>query len=149
MKRVVNGVEVELAAQGLSVRRVEDRLLVYGPEGARSALVIRKGDAVHVSYQGRQYLVEPVRASRGTGTAVQSGELRSPMPGQVVDVAVEEGEAVVKGQKLLVLEAMKTQQTFSAPFDGRIAKLLVSKNEQIGEGSVMVVVEPVEEKAVE
>ncbi len=146
MKRIVNGAEVELAEGQANVRSFGDRLLVTTPDGTHSGVAVRKGDAVYVSYRGRQFVVEPVRAARGAAVGANTGELRSPMPGQVVDVMVSEGDTVTKGQKVVVLEAMKTQQTFTAPFDGRIAKLAVSKGEQVSDGTLIAVVEPAEEK---
>lgn len=68
--------------------------------------------------------------------------MRAPMPGQIVDVLVERGANVTKGEKILVLEAMKTQQPFTAPFDGVVEKLDVTKGQQVAEGAVLAVVKP-------
>lgn len=64
------------------------------------------------------------------------------MPGQIVDVLVKEGDAVHKGQKILVLEAMKTQQPFTAPFDGTVDKINVQKGKQVGDGEVLAILKP-------
>ena len=45
------------------------------------------------------------------------------MPGKVIAVEVVDGESVMKGQKLLTLEAMKMEHTLTAPFDGVVAEL--------------------------
>lgn len=63
------------------------------------------------------------------------------MPGVIVDVLVAEGDTVTKGQKLLVLEAMKTQQPFTAPFDGKVTKLPITKGQQVIDGATLAVVE--------
>jgi biotin carboxyl carrier protein len=60
------------------------------------------------------------------------------MPGQIVDVRTQIGETVKKGQVLLVLEAMKTQQPFAAPFDGCVETLTVSVGQLVQEGAVLV-----------
>ena len=63
---------------------------------------------------------------RAAGTkVVLTGEfqLKAPMPGLVVSVLVEEGQAVKQGQVLLVLESMKMQNELKAPRDGTIAKV--------------------------
>ena len=145
MKRLVNGVEVELSASDAPVKRLADRLVVTTSEGSATAVAVRKGDVVYVSYKGRQYTVEQAKAQRNAAGKDHSGSLVSPMPGQVVEVLVSEGDEVKAGDKLIILEAMKTQQTFTAPFDGKIAKLAVSKGEQVGEGLVMAVVESAKE----
>lgn len=136
MKRFVNGDEVELDETG-EVRSLGDRLMVRTPEGTFSAVAVRDRDAVLISYKGAQYRVERKisRARGGSGTS--SGELRAPMPGQIVDVRVEEGAEVKKGDVLLVLEAMKTQQPFAAPFDGRVKRLLVAKGQQVVDGALL------------
>lgn len=145
MKRLVNGIEVDLEPTGTTVRPFGDRLAVAAPGGTKTAAAVKRGDITYVSYQGRQYSIEPVRAARKGAGKDHSGDLISPMPGAVVDVLVTEGQAVKKGEKVVVLEAMKTQQAFLAPFDGKIAKLSVSKGEQVSEGVVMAVVEPEKE----
>jgi acetyl/propionyl-CoA carboxylase alpha subunit len=141
MKRLVNGREAELAENAATVRRLNGRLVVATSEGTFTAEAVRKGDVTLVSYKGRQYSIEQIKASRTSASADHSGALVSPMPGAVVDVLVEVGQTVKKGDKVIILEAMKTQQTFLSPFNGKIAKLAVSKGEQVGEGLVMAVVE--------
>ena len=49
------------------------------------------------------------------------------------------------GQKVVVLEAMKTQQSFTAPFDGVVSEVHVVKGEQVSEGALLAVVDPIEE----
>jgi propionyl-CoA carboxylase alpha chain len=52
-----------------------------------------------------------------------SGFLLSPMPGLLVSLAVQEGDAVTAGQELAVLEAMKMENTLYAERDGVVAKI--------------------------
>jgi 3-methylcrotonyl-CoA carboxylase alpha subunit len=63
--------------------------------------------------------------------------LRAPMPGLVKIVRVAAGEAVVKGQPLLVLEAMKMEHTIAAPHDGVLAEI-ASEGAQVTDGTVLV-----------
>lgn len=138
MKRVVNGKTQELTeAPSTNIREGQDRLWVQGAEGTHSALVVRRGDEVLVSYRGRSYSVKPV-VHGGAGEAEgDSGELRAPLPGQVVEVSAEAGQAVAKGQRILVLEAMKMQQTLSAPFDGTVDRIEVKMGDQVTEGQLL------------
>jgi biotin carboxyl carrier protein len=144
MKRLVNGKEAELEPSGASIRDGGDRLLVSCEDGVYSALAIKKGDAVLVSFRGRQYTIEPVKAARKHHGKDHSGDLISPLPGAVVDVLVAVGEAVKTGDKIVVLEAMKTQQSFAAPFDGKVAEIRVKKGDQVAEGTLLAVVDPIE-----
>ena len=142
MRRFVNGDEVELQEGTAEVSRLGDRLMVRTAEGTFTAAVVTVGDAVLVSYKGRQYRVERKSSRvRGSGGAA-SGEMRAPMPGQIVDVRCTEGDEVAKGDTLLVLEAMKTQQPFVAPFDGTVIEIRVAKNDQVADAQVLAVVEP-------
>ncbi len=69
--------------------------------------------------------------SRGHGGQHAKGELTAPMPGQVRAVNVSEGDAVTKGQTLLVLEAMKMEIRIHAPQDGVVKKLLVKQGQTV------------------
>jgi biotin carboxyl carrier protein len=51
---------------------------------------------------------------------------------------------VEKGDKILVLEAMKTQQAFTAPFAGVVRRIEVEKGSQVSDGELLAVVEPAE-----
>lgn len=59
----------------------------------------------------------------------------SPLPGVVIDVCVREGEAVKRGQKIAVLEAMKMENEILAEADGTVAKIYVKKGDSILEGA--------------
>lgn len=142
MKRFVNGREVELSKSEAEITRLPDRLAVRTPEGTHTAVAVREGDKVHVSYRGRTYLIEKALRMKG-GKGGGSGEMRAPMPGLIVDVLVAAGDSVAKGDKVLVLEAMKTQQSFNAPFDGVVKELGVAKGDQVTDGQLLALVEEV------
>lgn len=142
MKLYLNGSEIEATiVEGVDVSSGVDRLSVRTPGGTFSALAVRDGDAVLISYQGHQYRLETRRPRAGAAGGVANGEYRAPMPGQIVDVLVATGDRVSKGQKLVVLEAMKTQQPFNAPFDGTVTTLNAIKGAQVKDGELLVVVE--------
>jgi len=71
-----------------------------------------------------------------------AGSLLAPMPGLVRRVLVEVGTVVTAGQPLLVLEAMKMEQTVAAPAAGVVAELRAKAGEQVNTGQVLAVVEP-------
>ncbi|RLP25337.1 acetyl/propionyl/methylcrotonyl-CoA carboxylase subunit alpha [Mesorhizobium sp. YM1C-6-2] len=68
------------------------------------------------------------------------GSMRAPMPGLVKIVRAAKGDAVTKGQPLLVLEAMKMEHTIAALHDGVVAEI-VAEGAQIAEGTVLVTFE--------
>jgi len=78
----------------------------------------------------------------GGGAATGDGAILAPMPGRIVSVLVEQGAAVAKGQRLLVLEAMKMEQALLAPFDGIVAELKAVEGAQVSEGTVLAQIGP-------
>jgi acetyl/propionyl-CoA carboxylase alpha subunit len=144
MKYLVNGVETELeSADGIEISESDGRLLVRSSEGTHSAVVVRDRGKTLVSYRGHVYTVEKLRAGGIGGAGAKSnGSLLAPMPGLVVEVLVEEGQQVSESQRLLVLEAMKTQQPMVAPFAGTVERVPVSKGQQVSEGELLVRVAP-------
>jgi acetyl/propionyl-CoA carboxylase alpha subunit len=73
-----------------------------------------------------------LRSAAGGGVA-ETGEfhLRAPMPGLVVAILVEEGQAIKKGQVLLILESMKMQNELKASRDGIIGRVRVKAGETV------------------
>ena len=65
------------------------------------------------------------------GHSAHDGDVLAPMPGKVIAVAVSQGEQVTRGQKLLVLEAMKMEHALTAPFDGVVAELSATPGAQV------------------
>ena len=83
------------------------------------------------------------RASRGRAASAQGGptEVHAIIPGVVVSVSVVPGDAVVAGQQLLVVEAMKMQNELRAPRDGVILRVGVGAGQTIEVGDLMLVLE--------
>ncbi len=72
--------------------------------------------------------------------ALTAGSLTSPMPGTVLRVLAEAGTAVVAGQVLLVLEAMKMEHEIVAPGPGTLAELGVAAGDQVQAGAILAVI---------
>jgi len=69
------------------------------------------------------------------------GGCTAPMPGKVVQVLVSEGDSITKGQSLVVLEAMKMEQTITAPADAVVESVRVAVGDQVEAGATLVVLE--------
>jgi len=74
-------------------------------------------------------------AITGAGEAV-----KAPMPGTILKVNVQNGQAVKSGTVLCVLEAMKMENEILAPKDGTITQVLVSKGASVDTGAPLVVI---------
>ena len=79
----------------------------------------------------------PVSSAAGAG----SGSVKAPMDGAIVDVLVEEGSQVSKGQLLLVLEAMKMEHPLKASIDGVVRRVGVSRGDQVKNRQLLVEIE--------
>jgi len=68
----------------------------------------------------------------------KEAEIKAPMPGRVLDIMLSVGSAVVKGDGVLVLEAMKMENVIKSPTDGVIKKIAVEKGWAVEKGEVLV-----------
>ena len=80
-------------------------------------------------------IAQPQQASAGTSA------LRSPLPGIILDIVCQTGDTVKKGQKLIVLEAMKMENVISADRDGVIKEIKVDRGDSVLEGTDLVIIE--------
>lgn len=78
------------------------------------------------------------RLGLSNAAAVQVNELKAPMPGLIVDVRVQPGQAVQKGDPLLVLEAMKMENILKAPADGTVSAIKVGLRDNVQKGQLLV-----------
>jgi biotin carboxyl carrier protein len=72
---------------------------------------------------------------------VKINEIKAPMPGLVLNVMVEEGSIVEKGDNLLVLEAMKMENNIKSPTDGVVKSIKCEKGRAVEKNEVMIVFE--------
>ena len=72
------------------------------------------------------------------GEAAAEGRLAAPIPGRVVQLLVDVGDIVERGQVLAVLEAMKTELRITAPADGTVAHLGCAVGDSVEEGTEIV-----------
>ena len=70
--------------------------------------------------------------------AVSSGSVVAPMPGTVIKILKNEGDAVKAGDVVLILEAMKMENEIYAPCAGSIAQVLVTKGQSVDTGTPLV-----------
>jgi biotin carboxyl carrier protein len=78
------------------------------------------------------------RRSGNPAANVQTGDLRAPMPGLIVEVLVQPGDVVENGQIIMVEESMKMQMQLRAPFAGRVEKIAVTPGSQVEKGTQLV-----------
>ena len=80
----------------------------------------------------------PAAAPKAPAAAPAGGTpVKAPMPGNVLDIKVSNGQAVKKGDVLVILEAMKMENEISAPPDGTVT-VVASKGATVNTGDVLV-----------
>jgi acetyl/propionyl-CoA carboxylase alpha subunit len=92
-------------------------------------------------WQGETHVVESAGSSRaksGDKAGVRPGVIVAPMPGKITRVAVKKGDAVSKGQALVVMEAMKMEYTLEADRDGKAEEVAAQTGKQVTLGEVLV-----------
>ena len=102
---------------------------------------VRDGETVHLFWRGRAYrLEEETERSRGSHRHAGGG-LEAPMPGKVIAVKVAPGDTVMKGDELLVVEAMKMENAVRAPREGRVKSVSAQVGDMVSPGVVLVELE--------
>jgi geranyl-CoA carboxylase alpha subunit len=91
-----------------------------------------------VTIAARDTTLEMSRAQRGSDAAT----LLAPMNGAIIAVDVKAGDRVARGQRLVVLEAMKMQHEIRAQRDGVVGKVLVETGQQVATRQLLVELEP-------
>ena len=89
-----------------------------------------------VRHSLRDELMERMGIEDGAGAL--SKELRAPMPGKVLDILVEEGQAVEEGEAMLVLEAMKMENVLRAGMSGVVSAIGVEKGSAVEKEAVLI-----------
>ncbi len=78
--------------------------------------------------------------SRPAPTSNKSA-VKSPLPGVIVDVKVKEGDSIKKGDIVIILEAMKMENSIYADKDGKASAIKVNKGDSVLEGADLIVIE--------
>ncbi|MGD8398708.1 MAG: biotin/lipoyl-binding protein [Anaerolineae bacterium] len=116
---------------------------------SHEVFVERCGEVCFVTLSGQRYRVQvederdrQAGSRRATVEEAGEAEVTSPMPGMVVAVLVEAGQAVRAGEGLLILEAMKMENEIRAPRTGVIETVRVTPGQRVSQDDVLVRIGP-------
>ncbi len=150
VRHLESGFEVTLDGVAHPVELVAVRAGLAGlffPDGRSFAVASQRleRNRFRLLLSQRQFEVrlrEPHERATGAAVAGRSGphQVKAPIPGRVVSIAVRAGDEVQVGQALLVLEAMKMENQICAEAMGRIQEVLVSPGVTVEGGQTLVVV---------
>jgi propionyl-CoA carboxylase alpha chain len=107
--------------------------------------ICQRGDDYYVRSSLGQQRVTRLPRFPETTAGGQHQSANSPMPGQVLRILVAEGQPVKPGDGLIVLEAMKMEQTIKATIQGVVRAVLVKPAEVVAPGQMLVEIEAVED----
>jgi 3-methylcrotonyl-CoA carboxylase alpha subunit len=141
---IVNGKRIvaRVAQRGNSLRAT-----VNGVSSASSEFV-EAGDMLIAIRNGRQTSVKLAESSSSDlDRAAGNGTISAPMHGKVLSVSVAKGDRVAKGQRLMVLEAMKMEHALDAAAEGVVAELSVAAGDQVAEGAQLILIVPEKSEA--
>ena len=124
----VNGIPFEVEMQGSSL--VEEALPTVSTEGAPAAATPAAAPAAEAAAPAAA-----AKSGPGAGAPV-----KAPLPGVVTKILVKEGQAVKKGDTVLVLEAMKMENNITAEADGTVTGICVSACDSVMEGTTLITI---------
>jgi biotin carboxyl carrier protein len=136
---MVNGQPMDLKIRQLNEQGLF--LLQKGNKQLEMLLRAKDRNQVAVSVNRRHVMVQVERNEAGKGrqsTNSTPGMLSAPMPGTVIQINVQEGQAVSKGDVVAVLESMKMQMEIRTPVSGKVEKVFVIAGKKIDKGAELV-----------
>ena len=111
--------------------------LVNADYATKTFVLSINGQRLELRAQDRfDQLLERMGLSSASATKVN--DLKAPMPGLIVDIRVQPGQTVQKGDPLLVLEAMKMENILKAPADGVVGSVKVDLRANVNKGQVLI-----------
>lgn len=121
-KITVHGETYDIHVTGVSPSGESERRFYMTVDGEPEEITLESTGAAETASE-----IKPGRRPRATAP----GHVTATMPGNVVEVLVEEGQSVKAGDPVLVIEAMKMETEIKAPVTGKIASVLVKKGDRI------------------
>lgn len=125
----VNGIPFEVEMQGSSL--VEEALPTVTTDGAAPAAA----PVASAASAETSSAAPAAKSGPGAGAPV-----KAPLPGVVTKILVSEGQAVKKGETVLVLEAMKMENNITAEADGTVSGICVSAGDSVMEGTTLITI---------
>ncbi|HZO57902.1 MAG TPA: pyruvate carboxylase [Bryobacteraceae bacterium] len=109
------------------------------PDGTRTVFFELNGQPREVTIRDKSLEVQASTSVKADPAI--PGQVGAPIPGAVSGIAVEPGSKVAKGDKLLIMEAMKMQTTIAAPIAGKVTKVLVHPGQSVEPKDLLLIIE--------
>ncbi len=84
------------------------------------------------------FSLQRMKVLHSTKGKSEQESLKAPMPGKIIDVLVREGTNVLRGEPMVILEAMKMQNEIQSPVNGKVIKVSVKANDNVMKDDVLI-----------
>ncbi|MDR2473056.1 MAG: acetyl-CoA carboxylase biotin carboxyl carrier protein subunit [Tannerella sp.] len=124
----------------VTVNKIEDTVAEVEVNGTPYKITMDKPAKKQVVTIKRPAQTQTAPVSRPAATTGGSKAIKSPLPGVILSIDCKVGDVIKKGQKLLILEAMKMENVIPSDRDGTIAEIKVGKGDSVLEGADLVII---------
>ena len=125
----------------VTVNRIEDTVAEVEVNGTTYKVEMNKPAQKQIVTINRpaQTTVAPVNKPQQANMGVSA--MRSPLPGIILEIFCKAGDNIKKGQKIMILEAMKMENVINAEKDGVVKEVKVKKGDSVLEGAELILTE--------
>ncbi|NNC70390.1 MAG: biotin/lipoyl-binding protein [Flavobacteriaceae bacterium] len=111
--------------------------LIHANFNKRNYKVEVNGNSYHVSISGTLDIMID-KLGLAASTTKKANDIKAPMPGLIVTVGVEEGQEIKEGDNVVVLEAMKMENTLVSPGEGTVQSVLVRAGDKVDKNQLLI-----------
>jgi len=123
------------------INRIEDTVAEVEVNGTTYRVEMNKPAKKQIVTLNRPAQTATVSVARPQSANPVASPLRSPLPGIILDIFCKAGDTIRKGQKLMILEAMKMENVINSEKDGIVKEIKVNKGDSVLEGAELAIIE--------
>jgi len=123
------------------INRIEDTVAEVEVNGTSYTVEMNKPVKKQIVTIKRPVQPDVVTVSKPLSSGPRTFALHSPLPGTIMDIFCKTGDFMKKGQKIIILEAMKMENVIDVEKDGTVKEIKVNKGDSVMEGSELVIFE--------
>ena len=123
------------------INKIEDTLAEVEVNGTKYKVEMNKPTKKQIVTINRPAQTTTAPIIRPQQSNIGTSVLRSPLPGVILDIFCKTGDNVKKGQKVMILEAMKMENVINAEKDGVVKEVKINKGDSVLEGAELIIIE--------